>query len=114
MIPPGIPDFPERHRFLEPGTCLLEGRAWSGWAPVERVEVSTDGGETWTDAELDEPVGEFGWCRWSYRWDDVHAGEHELLCRATDGAGNTQPDEGDWNHGGYVNNAVQRVAVTVR
>jgi sulfane dehydrogenase subunit SoxC len=114
MIPPGIPDFPERHRFLEPGPCLLEGRAWSGWAPIERVEVSTDGGETWADAELDDPVGDFGWRRWSYRWADVQPGEHELLCRATDGAGNTQPDEGDWNHGGYVNNAVQRVAVTVR
>jgi sulfane dehydrogenase subunit SoxC len=114
MIPPGIPDFPERRRFLEVGPCLLEGRAWSGWGPIERVEVSTDGGETWADAELDEPVGDFGWRRWSYRWDEVAPGEHELLCRATDGAGNTQPDEGGWNYGGYVNNAVQRVAVTVR
>jgi hypothetical protein len=37
-----------------------------------------------------------------------------LLSRATDGAGNAQPDEGDWNYGGYVNNGVQRVPVTVR
>jgi sulfane dehydrogenase subunit SoxC len=113
MIPPGIPDFPERRRFLDAGPCLLEGRAWSGWGPIERVEVSTDGGGTWADAELDPPVGDFGWCRWSHRW-DAEAGEHELLCRATDRAGNTQPDAADWNYGGYVNNAVQRVAVTVR
>ena len=46
MIPPGIPDFPDRKRFLEAGPCELEGRAWSGWAPIARVEVSTDGGET--------------------------------------------------------------------
>jgi sulfane dehydrogenase subunit SoxC len=114
MVPPGIPDFPDRRRFLETGSCVLEGRAWSGWAPVERVEVSTDGGQSWADAELDEPVGAYGWRRWTYRWDDVEPGEHELCSRATDGAGNTQPLEGEWNYGGYVNNAVQRVPVTVR
>jgi DMSO/TMAO reductase YedYZ molybdopterin-dependent catalytic subunit len=114
MIPPGIPDFPDRRRFLEPGPCELEGRAWSGWAPVARVEVSTDGDDTWHDAALDEPVGEYGWRRWSYRWEGAEPGEHELRSRATDGAGNTQPDDVAWNYGGYVNNAVQRVAVTVR
>jgi DMSO/TMAO reductase YedYZ molybdopterin-dependent catalytic subunit len=114
LVPPGIPDFPDRRRFLEPGSCLLEGRAWSGWAPVTRVEVSVDGGRTWKDAALDEPVGEFGWRRWTFQWDDVEPGEYELCSRATDGAGNVQPVEAEWNYGGYVNNAVQRVAVTVR
>jgi hypothetical protein len=113
MVPPGIPDFPERRRYLEAGLCELEGRAWSGWAPITRVEVSVDGGGTWEDASLDEPVGEHGWRRWSHAW-DAEPGEHELLSRATDGAGNSQPDEVAWNTGGYVNNAVQRVAVTVR
>ena len=41
------------------------------------------------------------------------AGEYELCCRASDAAGNTQPTEPDWNVGGYCNNAVQRVRVTV-
>ncbi len=113
LVPPGIPDFPERHRFLEPGPCLLEGRAWSGWAPIARVEVSVDGGETWHDAELGEPTGDYGWRRWSFQW-DAEPGEHELCSRATDGAGNTQPDEAEWNTGGYVNNALQRVPVTVQ
>ncbi|MFL6104800.1 MAG: molybdopterin-dependent oxidoreductase, partial [Actinomycetes bacterium] len=45
MIPPGFPDFLSRTRFVEAGKVRLEGRAWSGWAPVERVEVSVDGGE---------------------------------------------------------------------
>jgi len=113
MIPPGIPDFPERRRYVDAGPCELEGRAWSGWAPVTRVEVSVDGGETWEDAALDEPVGDYGWRRWSHAW-DAEAGEHELVSRATDGAGNSQPDEVAWNTGGYVNNAPQRVFVTVR
>ena len=113
LVPPGIPDFPERRRFLEPGQHTLEGRAWSGWAPIARVEVSVDGGETWHDADLAEPTGDYGWRGWTYSW-DAEPGEHELRSRATDGAGNAQPDEGEWNTGGYVNNAVQPVAVTVR
>lgn len=113
LVPPGIPDFPERRRFLEPGPCRLEGRAWSGWAPVERVEVSVDGGETWQDAELAEPTGDYGWRGWSIDW-DATPGEHELCSRATDAAGNTQAHEVEWNTGGYVNNAVQRVRVTVQ
>jgi DMSO/TMAO reductase YedYZ molybdopterin-dependent catalytic subunit len=112
LAPPGIPDFLSRSRFVAAGPCPLTGRAWSGWAPVERVEVSVDGGERWTDATLDEPLAEFAWRGWSHPW-DAQPGEHELCCRATDGAGNVQPAEPTWNVGGYCNNAVQRVHVTV-
>jgi sulfane dehydrogenase subunit SoxC len=114
LIPPGIPDFPDRGRFVEPGPIVLEGRAWSGRGPITRVEVSVDGGRTWDDAALDDPVGEFGWRRWTFSWDDAEPGEYELCSRATDGAGNVQPTDPGWNYGGYVNNAVQRVGVTVR
>jgi hypothetical protein len=41
-------------------------------------------------------------------------GERELCCRARDSAGNEQPLDIPWNLGGYANNAVQRVPVTVR
>ncbi len=83
MVPPGIPEFLSRTRFFEAGPCVLEGRAWSGWAPVERVEVSANGGETWSEATLDEPLSDFAWRRWTYEW-DAAPGEHELCCRATD------------------------------
>jgi DMSO/TMAO reductase YedYZ molybdopterin-dependent catalytic subunit len=112
MVPPGIPEFLSRTRFLAPGSCRLEGRAWSGWAPIARVEVSVDG-ETWADATLGDPVGDFAWRGWSYGW-DADAGEHELCCRATDEAGNVQPDVPPWNWDGVCNNAVQRVRVVVR
>ena len=75
--------------------------------------MSVDGGQSWQDAALDEPVVEFGWRRWAFEW-DAEPGEHELCSRATDDAGNVQPSEAEWNYGGYVNNSVQRVAVTVR
>ena len=44
MIPPGVPDFLTRRRFLPPGPCRLEGRAWSGLAPIAAVDVTWDGG----------------------------------------------------------------------
>jgi DMSO/TMAO reductase YedYZ molybdopterin-dependent catalytic subunit len=112
-IPPGMPDFMTRERLLDAGPCRLEGRAWSGWGPVERVEVSTDGGATWDDAQLGEPLGERAWRGWSYDWDAV-PGEHVICSRATDAAGNAQPVDAAWNLKGYANNAVERIPVTVR
>jgi sulfane dehydrogenase subunit SoxC len=112
LVPPGIPDFFSRERFVPAGPCVLAGRAWSGWGPIERVEVSTDGGATWSDAELGDAVSLYGWSGWRFEWDAAR-GEHELCCRASDAAGNTQPLEPEWNLGGYCNNAVHRVRVTV-
>jgi sulfane dehydrogenase subunit SoxC len=113
MVPPGIPDFDTRARIVSAGPCTLEGRAWSGWAPINRVEVSTDGGETWGEAEL-EPLGSrWAWRGWRHAWDADEPGEYVLCCRATDEAGNAQPDDAIWNVGGYSNNALQRVPVTV-
>jgi sulfane dehydrogenase subunit SoxC len=114
LIPPGIPDFPGRQRFLEPGPCVLEGRAWSGWGPVVRVEVSVDGGRSWQDAALEDTAGDFGWVGWSFHWEDVQPGDYELCPRATDAAGNVQPVAPEWNFHGYQINSVQRVPVTVR
>jgi sulfane dehydrogenase subunit SoxC len=113
-IPPGIPDFFTRRRFVDAGPCRLEGRAWSGWAPVERVEVSVDGGAGWDDAELGEQVGERAWRGWSYAWDAREPGEHVICSRATDAAGNVQPVEPPWNLKGFANNEVERLLVTVR
>jgi len=114
MAPPGIPDFMTRDRRLQVGeTVELEGRAWSGWAPVASVAVSTDGGASWHDARLDPPAGPFAWRRWTYSWTPAAEGRVELRCRAVDEAGNAQPDDPRWNVGGYGNNAVQRVAVDV-
>ena len=113
-IPPGVPDFATRERFLGPGRCLLEGRAWSGWGPVERVEVSVDGGGTWVDAQLREPVSERAWRGWSYEWNAPEPGDYVISSRATDAAGNTQPVEPPWNLKGYANTEIERVPVTVR
>ncbi len=113
MIPPGIPEYTSRARVVEAGPCMVEGRAWSGVAEIAAVDVSADGGATWTAAELGDPgLGRWAWRSWRFAW-MAEPGEHELCCRARDAAGNEQPLEPAWNVGGYVNNAVQRVSVTV-
>jgi DMSO/TMAO reductase YedYZ molybdopterin-dependent catalytic subunit len=114
MAPPGIPELLSRQRFLPLAPCLIEGRAWSGHGPVTRVRVSTDGGATWNDADLEGQPSPWSWAAWSYLWKPEGEGRYELVCEATDAEQNEQPLEGGWNLGGYANNAVQRVFVTVR
>jgi hypothetical protein len=113
LVPPGIPDFMSRRRFLAPGRQRLQGRAWSGWGPIDRVDVSTDGGSTWQPAEVGEPPGPAAWAPFTFAWDATE-GEHVLTARAHDATGRSQPDAPPWNVGGYANNALQRVPVTVR
>jgi DMSO/TMAO reductase YedYZ molybdopterin-dependent catalytic subunit len=113
MVPPGVPEFLSRRRHVQPGACRLTGRAWSGWAAIEAVEVSADGSATWAPAELDAWPTPGAWRGWSFDWEAV-PGDHELCSRAIDAAGNAQPVKADWNVGGYSNTSVQRVAVTVR
>lgn len=114
MIPPGIPDFLSRKRHVEAGSITIEGRAWSGFGPIERVEFSADGGRTWRGADLGDTLGRHGWTSWSSEW-DARPGEYELCVRATDASGKTQPLDGEqaWNQGGYGINVVQRVPVRV-
>jgi DMSO/TMAO reductase YedYZ molybdopterin-dependent catalytic subunit len=112
MVPPGVPDFMTRRRFVALGPCRLEGRAWSGWGEISRVEVSDDG-QSWRDAELGDAPGPHAWRAWSFDWTPPEPGDYELSCRATDSAGNVQPLQQPWNVGGYANNAAQRVAVSV-
>jgi DMSO/TMAO reductase YedYZ molybdopterin-dependent catalytic subunit len=113
MVPPGVPEFMTRARIVDAGSTEIVGRAWCGESEIAAVEVSTDGGATWAPAELGEGLlGRWAWRAWRFSW-TAEPGEYELCCRARDAAGNEQPLEPPWNVGGYVNNAVQRVTVTV-
>jgi DMSO/TMAO reductase YedYZ molybdopterin-dependent catalytic subunit len=113
MVPPGVPDFMSRTRFVAPSTLVVEGRAWSGGAPVTKVDFSFDGGRSWFAAGLEDAPSPYAWRRWTAHWDATRPGEYELCARATDSAGNVQPLEQSWNLEGVQNNAVQRVRVVV-
>jgi DMSO/TMAO reductase YedYZ molybdopterin-dependent catalytic subunit len=111
MAPPGIPDYYGRRRTVDAGPVEILGRAWSGNAPIRRVEFAVDG--RWEDAILDAPAGVYAWRRWSMRW-NAPRGAHQLRCRATDESGAVQPLEPAWDVTGFGNNAAQRVEVNVR
>jgi hypothetical protein len=113
LEPPGIPDFLTRRRILGAGPCEVRGRAWSGFAEIESVSISIDGGTTWSDAVVGEDeLGRWAWRSWRFDW-NAEPGEYELCSRARDTDGNEQPLVAPWNVGGYENNALQRVPVTV-
>jgi DMSO/TMAO reductase YedYZ molybdopterin-dependent catalytic subunit len=89
---------------LDDGRIEVAGHAYAGTRGVSRVEVSTDGGETWSDAELSERLpgavrggeqlretAQDAWRQWRY----VYAVDvpHEVVVRATDAEGRLQPEE---------------------
>jgi len=111
MVPPGIPDFYTRKRIAAAGVTEITGRAWSGAAPIDRVEFAVDG--AWRDAVVEQRRCEHAWQRWQVTW-DAQPGEHEIACRASDGAGQRQPLEPPWDLSGFGNNGVQRIPVAVR
>lgn len=114
LIPPGFPDFMSRTRVVHPGPLRLAGRAWSGHGAVVRVELSTDGGGGWADAEVLPRGGHpYAWQGWHADW-TAAPGRHTLLVRATDSSGRTQPLRQPWNRGGFGNNLVQAVTVVCR
>ena len=113
MIPPGIPDFMSRNRLVDAGPVTLAGKAWAGRVGVSRVEVSVNGGSTWSEAQLGESQSPYAWKSWTFVW-NATPGAYVLYVRASDADGNVQPVDQQWNFGGYGNNGVQRVNVLVR
>jgi DMSO/TMAO reductase YedYZ molybdopterin-dependent catalytic subunit len=82
---------------LPKGRYPIRGLAWSGEGRMERVEVSTDGGETWNDAHLEDHGDRYLWRRWSYPWEASKSGHYVLMARGTDEKGRRQPVT-EWNY----------------
>jgi DMSO/TMAO reductase YedYZ molybdopterin-dependent catalytic subunit len=91
----------------------LRGRSWSGHGAIAHVDISTDGGQHWHRAHLTGPNRPNAWANWHLPWRPDTAGPRELLARATDTAGRTQPDSVPYNTGGYLFGAVVRHPITV-
>jgi DMSO/TMAO reductase YedYZ molybdopterin-dependent catalytic subunit len=104
---------PEDQSKVALGPVAIRGFAWAGEQSIERVEVSTDGGATWRNAELSMPKLPFAWRLWKLNWRPSDPGYYTILSRATDSAGRVQPFVPTWNPSGYLYNAVDRIGVTV-
>jgi sulfite oxidase len=95
------------------GPVEVRGYAFAGGERhVARVDVSLDGGASWSQAELLEDLGRWAWRHWRITL-DLAPGEHEIVVRAWDSSAATQPEDeaAMWNPKGYVNNARPRIRV---
>jgi hypothetical protein len=103
---------PSPHAEVRAGELPIRGVAWSGAAPIGRVEVSVNGG-AWQEARLVSERNRYSWQRWELMTRVEKPENLVLRARATDLAGRTQPERGEWNRLGYGNNAIQEVPIRV-
>jgi sulfite oxidase len=106
---------PEDGATVSAGPVQITGYAFAGGErEVARVDVSIDGGENWTVAELLDDQGRWAWRLWRAEV-VLAAGEWEVVVRAWDTAANTQPERAAtvWNPKGYVNNSWGRIRLRV-
>jgi DMSO/TMAO reductase YedYZ molybdopterin-dependent catalytic subunit len=74
---------------LSAGKNPIGGIAWAPHRGIEKVEVSTDGGQTWNTARLAKQLAEDTWRQYVYDW-EANPGDYTIQVRATDGNGETQ------------------------
>jgi len=91
----------------------VHGAAWAGEADIVKVEVSTDGGTSWEDAQLGREHAKYAWRLWNYLWKVSKSGRYTIMSRATDSRGRVQPMTADWNPSGYLYNAIDQIKVNV-
>jgi DMSO/TMAO reductase YedYZ molybdopterin-dependent catalytic subunit len=77
---------------LSAGTVQVGGVAWAPHRGIDRVEVSTDDGETWTNAKLAAQLAADTWRQYVHNW-EARPGDYTLKVRATDGEGKTQTED---------------------
>jgi sulfite oxidase len=97
---------------LKPGRIAIHGAAWAGEAGIAKVEISTDGGATWTTANFAQERARYAWRLWHQEW-MAKPGDHSIRSRATDSRGRVQPATAAWNPSGYLYNAIDEVRVHV-
>ena len=103
---------PSSNTEVTPGELAIRGVAWSGAAPIARIEVSVNGGD-WQEARLVSERNRYSWQWWELMTRVERSGDLTLRARATDLAGRTQPERAEWNRLGYGNNAIQEVPIRV-
>ncbi len=75
------------------GFTPIAGIAFAGDREISKVEVSTDGGETWSQAMLKDSLSKYTWILWDTEWIPKEDGRHAIKVRATDKAGRVQTSQ---------------------
>src|SRR2546426_4129895 len=106
---------PREGETVAAGPTRIQGYAITGeGTPVERVELSVDGGKTWTTANIVERADPYAWCFWEVTV-ALAPGDCQLIVRAWDASRQTQSEDVRplWNFKGYMNDAWHRVKIHV-
>ena len=83
-------DVPADGDIVKLGPVLVAGVAFAGTRGIAKVEYSTDGGKTWTEAPFQAPLSPLTWVLWQAQWTPAAEGAYELEVRATDKTGAVQ------------------------
>jgi DMSO/TMAO reductase YedYZ molybdopterin-dependent catalytic subunit len=95
---------------IKAGKVTVSGLAWDGGYGIRTVEVSTDGGKTWSGASLGEDLGRYAFRPWSFELKAKH-GSNTVMVNAINKIGQTQASELIFNGAGYHNNVMQNITL---
>ena len=93
------------------GKLTLGGIAWDAGYGINSVEITSDGGKTWTTATLGQDLGRFAFRPFSMEFTPRGKGKHTVMARATNKVGQTQTAELLFNPAGYHNNVMHRITL---
>ena len=96
---------------VKAGRVTVSGLAWDGGYGVRTVEVSTDGGKSWSRATLGEDLGRYAFRPWSFPL-SAKRGKNTVMVNATNKIGQTQTASLLFNGAGYHNNVMQSITLT--
>jgi len=97
---------------VKAGKVTVSGMAWDGGYGIRAVQVSTDGGKTWTNATLGQDLGRFAFRPWSFNF-GAKRGGNTVMVNATNAIGQSQTGELIFNPAGYHNNVMQNITLNV-
>jgi DMSO/TMAO reductase YedYZ molybdopterin-dependent catalytic subunit len=83
-------DTPKDGDVIKLGPVTISGVAFAGTRGISKVEVSTNGGATWSPAPFRTPLSKLTWVLWTMDWTPTSEGAYRLVARATDGTGTPQ------------------------